>query len=330
MRSMNWAMKTKLRRTAACMLALLFAVLPCSCARQEDTFTISAELMSLLWNVDYETFSADPITEFAQQHFESGYLQHYLQDPEGEAGVAQNKQNKLKSKLNFVLDQGSEQQILEDREYTVQSVQISVTLDSFEPEYPEENFFEQGQSYLLNYQLYFVQQGEELKLAGFGFEPEGEEYLPSSEKEPLGQEGAEAVNAIARQYLRVRYQLDYQTFSAKEAMEFYSQSLSPDFLKRDGLTLEAMEALGEEFSRYHVSIRLLSYTLMPGAQKTEYSDGETTNYYYYVDAEYTYEITADAEYFAQKDLSSSRTMSERLYFERQENGEFWMIGAQYG
>ena len=116
MRSMNWAMKTKLRRTAACMLALLFAVLPCSCARQEDTFTISAELMSLLWNVDYETFSAEPITEFAQQHFESGYLQHYLQDPEGEAGVAQNKQNKLKSKLNFVLDQGSEQQILEDRD----------------------------------------------------------------------------------------------------------------------------------------------------------------------------------------------------------------------
>ena len=52
MRSMNWAMKTKLRRTAACMLALLFAVLPCSCARQEDTFTISAELMSLLWDVD--------------------------------------------------------------------------------------------------------------------------------------------------------------------------------------------------------------------------------------------------------------------------------------
>ena len=78
MRSMNWAMKTKLRRTAACVLALLFAVLPCSCARQEDTFTISAELMSLLWDVDYETFSAEPITEFAQQHFESGYLQHYL------------------------------------------------------------------------------------------------------------------------------------------------------------------------------------------------------------------------------------------------------------
>ena len=78
-----------------------------------------------------------------------------------------------------------------------------------------------------------------------------------------------------------------------------------------------------------MSIRLLDCSLTAADQKMEFFDGQTYGYYYHVRASYTYEITADASYFAQKDLASTKTMEETLYFEKQESGEFCMIGAEY-
>lgn len=301
----------------------------CCCKAEQAPFAISKQLMELLWNVDYQTFSSAPTVEFAKKHFESGYLEHFLEDPDGQAGLEQNRQNQLKSRLEDVRDLGLEQQILDGTEYTIQSVQISVFIDSFAPEYPEESFFEQGERYLLNYQVYFVRQDGALKLAGFSFQPEGEAYLPASEKARLSAEEKEIVLGIAEQYLGVRYEVEYESFSAEQAFTFYEKNLSAAFLKRDGITLQSLAAQQQEFAQNHVSIRLLDCSLTAADQKMEFFDGQTYGYYYHVRASYTYEITADAGYFAQKDLASTKTMEETLYFEKQESGEFCMIGAEY-
>lgn len=321
--------RSPIKRLVALFASLLCVCLCASCKQQVDTYELSQQLIGLLWNVDYETFSPEQTEKFARHYFEQGYLENFLADPEGETGAAENRANQLKSRLNSVSDQGSEQQILEDTEYTVQRVQISVTLDSFAPERPEDSFFEQGQTYLLNYQVYFVNQNGALKIAGFSFAPEGEAYLPAKEKQPLTEEEKADVTAIAEEYLRARYEVDYTTFLGADVFDFYTAHLSEAFLARDGITLASLGALEEEFKSYHVSIRLLSNTLSAAAQKTSFFDGENHGYYYYVQAEYAYEITADPSYFAQKDLASSKIVKELLYFERQPNGEFLMIGAEY-
>ena len=326
---MNWA-KRHGRRRAVCMtLCILLLGLLCCCKAEQTPFAISKELMELLWNVDYQSFSSDPTIAFAKKHFESGYLEHFLEDPDGQTGLEQNRQNKLKSRLEDVRDLGLEQQILDGTEYTVQSVQISVFLESFAPEYPEESFFEQGQRYLLNYQVYFVQQDGALKLAGFSFQPEGEAYLPASEKARLSEEEKKIVLDIAEQYLGARYEVEYESFSAEQVFALYEEILSEAFLARDGITLQSLAAQQQEFVQNHVSIRLLDCSLMAADQKMEFFDGENYGYYYHVRASYTYEITADAGYFVEKDLASTKTMEETLYFEKQQSGEFYMIGAEY-
>ena len=85
----------------------------CCCKAEQAPFAISKQLMELLWNVDYQTFSSAPTVEFAKKHFESGYLEHFLEDPDGQAGLEQNRQNQLKSRLEDVRDLGVEQQILD-------------------------------------------------------------------------------------------------------------------------------------------------------------------------------------------------------------------------
>ena len=325
---MNWAKKCSKRAVCAVLCALLLGLL-CCCKAEQTPFAVSKELMELLWNVDYQTFSSAPTAAFAKKHFESGYLAHFLEDPDAQTGLEQNRQNQLKSRLESVRDLGSEQQILDGTEYTVQSVQISVFLDSFAPEHPEESFFEQGQRYLLNYQVYFVREDGALKLAGFSFQPEGEAYLPASEKTRLSEEEKQAVLGIAEQYLSARYQVEYESFSAEQVFDFYEENLSAAFLERDGITLQSLAAQQQEFAQNHVSIRLLDCSLAAADQKMEFFDGENYGYYYHVRSSYTYEITADAGYFAEKDLASTKTMQETLYFERKDNGEFCMIGAEY-
>ena len=325
---MNWAKKCSKRAVCAVLCALLLGLL-CCCKAEQTPFVVSKELMELLWNVDYQTFSSAPTAAFAKKHFESGYLAHFLEDPDAQTGLEQNKKNQLKSHLEDVQDLGAEQQILDGTEYTVQSVRIRVSIDSFAPEYPEESFFEQGQRYLLNYQVYFVQEDGALKLAGFSFQPEGEAYLPASEKARLSEEEKQVVLGIAEQYLSARYQVEYESFSADQVFAFYEKNLSAAFLERDGISLQALEAQQQEFAQNHVSIRLLDCSLAAADQKMEFFDGENYGYYYHVRASYTYEITADGEYFAKRDLASAKTMEETLYFERQQDGGFCMIGAEY-
>ncbi|MBS6510297.1 MAG: hypothetical protein KH334_01210 [Clostridiales bacterium] len=325
---MNWAKKYSRRAVCAVLCVLLLGLL-CCCKAEQTPFAISKELMELLWNVDYQTFSSAPTVAFAKKHFESGYLAHFLEDPDAQTSLEQNRQNRLKSHLEDVWDLGLEQQILDGTEYTIQSLQISVFIDSFAPEYPEESFFEQGQRYLLGYQVYFVRQDGALKLAGFSFAPEGEAYLPASEKERLSEAEKQIVLGIAEQYLDARYQVEYESFSAEQVFSFYEKNLSAAFLERDGITLQFLEAQQQEFAQNHVSIRLLDCSLTAADQKMEFFDGENYGYYYHVRASYTYEITADAQYFAKKDLASTKTMEETLYFERQQSGEFCMIGAEY-
>ena len=51
-----------MRRITALFLAVLALFCACSKKKTPDTYAIGAELMALLWDVDYRDFSSRPMT----------------------------------------------------------------------------------------------------------------------------------------------------------------------------------------------------------------------------------------------------------------------------
>ena len=314
--------------------AMLFLLTGCAgegnAEEEKDLYAISAELMDILWNVDYKTFTADRTTEFANKYYEESYLAYYLEDPDFNAGITYVQQSGIVSRLLGTEDAGIKLQTSEGVEYQVETLRVQVILDCFSPEDPETNYFEEGKTYTLIYEVYFLTEDGTPKIAGFSYGPEEGEMLPPSEREALTEDEKEAIEEIAKKYLDVRYHFDADLFSPEQAWDFYSANLTEDFLLRDEITQDGINSMLSEYRRYHVSIRLISTVIESGEQKT-YVFGETlTGYYYWVRAVYEYAISADEEYLNMRDLGKTATITETMYFVKQADGRFQMAGALYG
>ncbi len=296
----------------------------------DDLFSISAELLNILWNVDYTTFTCERTTEFARTYYEEGYFLYYMEEEEYNAGVSYAQDTELVSRLIDTEDLGTEDQTLDSQEYSVQTIRVHVCVDHFRPEDPDTNFFEEGQTYTLVYNIYFIREDGEPKIAGFSYSPEGEEMLPASEKEPLSQAERAKIMQITKEYLEIRYDFDVHTFSAEEAWVFYSENLTEEFLERDEISLETIREMLAEYTQYEVFINLVDSILESGEQKTYVYDGVNQNFYYWVKAVYTYSISAREEYLVKKDIGERGTLTEILYFEKQTDGDFKMAWAKYG
>ena len=105
--------------------------------------------------------------------------------------------------------------------------------------------------------------------------PRARPICPPKKNSPSQREEKADVTAIAEEYLRARYEVDYTTFLGADVFDFYTAHLSEAFLARDGITLASLGALEEEFKSYHVSIRLLSNTLSAAAQRPRFLTGKT-------------------------------------------------------
>ncbi len=98
--------RSPIKRLVALFASLLCVCLCASCKQQVDTYELSQQLMGLLWNVDYETFSPEQTEKFARRYFEQGYLENFLADPEGETGAAENRANRLKKQAELCVRSG--------------------------------------------------------------------------------------------------------------------------------------------------------------------------------------------------------------------------------
>jgi len=292
-------------------------------------FDIAKKLVHILWEVDYRTFTSEDTTGFAKKHYESAYLADYLEDTETNAGVVSVQEEELVSHVLLVEDLGERTERLDGETYTVQRVRAVVQVERFRPKDPKMSFFEEGKSFTMLYDVYFIEEQGVQKIAEYGFEPEGEEFLPAGEKEPLPQEGREQIGQLVIAYLDTRYNIAADSFSVEQQWDFYSQNLSEWFLERDDISRESLEQWGEELSSYHVSIALGESVIEIGQQKKYVNDGESGHFYYWAEASYSYTVEADQRYFALKGIEKIDNVRERLYFDRGENGKYRLMWAEY-
>lgn len=319
------------KRVIGVFSVVLFLLVSCMGGqKQKSLYEISEALVEQLWNVDYQTFSADGITALAKKYYEASYLEYYLEDVDYNAGVQHVEETQLISRLLSSENVGEEKEQLDGVDYTIQKLKVEVAVEHFRPEYPEQNYFEEGKTYCLIYYVYFVEQENNMKISGFSYLPEDGEMLPAAHRQKLTQMQKEEILSISNNYLAVRYQLNGADFSAQQAWEFYQQNLSSEFLARDEITQETLQEMAQEYARYGVQIRLTDKMLEAGDSKTLTYDGYTAEYYYWVKAEYTYKITArDEKFFSIKGIGATASLTEMMYFAQQEDGSFRMVFAEY-
>lgn len=291
-------------------------------------YEIAEELVHIIWDVDYHDFTSEETTKFVDAYYAEAFRLDYHDDVEYHAGVESVRQEALISRVLGTEDLGSETERIDETDYLVQTVRVMLYIENFEPEDPEQSFFEEGQHYTLLYHVYFLEEEGVWKIAQYGYDPEGEALLPASEKERLSEEEMEEIRALTREYLDVRYNLNAESFSVSDQWTFYEQNLQEAFLERDGITKDYLEAMGQELENYHVQITLEQATIEAGEQKQLVFDETFTNYYYWTEAEYTYSVQADWEYMAEKNLAENNFLKERLYFEKEGDG-FKIAWAEY-
>ncbi len=315
------------------LLMLIFLIFLTSCSVKQlssNRYEIGKELTEILWNVDYRSFTAENTTIFAKKYYESSYLEYYLKDEEYNAGVLHVQETQLISRLLSTENMGEELENLDGVQYTIQKLKVNVAVDHFRPEYPEQNYFEEGETYSLIYYIYFIEQNGQMKISGFSYLPEDGEMLPLEHRQKLTQEQKEEILSMTNEYLAIRYQLDAQSFSPDQAWAFYQENLSGVFLERDEISLESLKNMTDEYKKYGIKIQLMEKQLEAGETKTLAYDGYTAQYYYWVKAEYSYKIFADDPlFFSIKGVNERENLKEMLYFELQEDGTFQIVFAEY-
>jgi len=291
-------------------------------------FIISQEFIGILWNVDYRTFSPDPNTEFARAYYDSDYLADYLVDIDDSAGVSNVALEKLVAHVKSTEDLGTSKEVLGEVSYTIQKVRAVIAVDNFEPEDPSMSFFEEGQEYTLIFSLFFRREGSSMKLSSYGFEPEGEAFLPAGEKQRLTEEQRAQISLICQQYLSLRYEMDAATFEPAKRLMLYQALCAQTFLDRDGIDEAFLNSFGEELVQYHVSVTLLDSSITVGEQKESYYDGETSGFYYWAELSYVFGTHADEAYFKLHDIGETQRVREKLYF-TPDGSRFLISSAEY-
>ncbi len=312
---------------------LIFPLMLCGCGEKDENenkyYQIASELMDVLWNVDYHTFTSKRTTEFATRYYEDGYLEYYLEDTEYNAGVEYTQNTKIISRLLSTKDLSFAEQELDGAAYLVQKLEAEVAIDHFSPLDPENTYYEEGKEYTLIYNIYFTEQEGDYKIAGFSYQFEEGEILPDSEREELTEGERQQIINSAREYINVRYFINYADMDEEAIYKAYEENLTGSFLEWEGITPEWVATLAEEYRAYHVSVTVVSSVLEGSTKKTAVYDGVSQHYYYYVDALYEYALQADSIYLSANDLAEKGTVNERIYFEKGEDGCLRIAFAKY-
>lgn len=298
--------------------------------QQEQLFEISSQLISILWDVDYKTFTSEQTTEFANQYYEQELLEDYLSDVEYHAGTEQVQDEKLVARVEEIQDLGVEDVEIDDLAAKLNTVKTTIYIENYEPDNLDLAFFEPDKSFTLIFYIYYIEQEEGYKIYQFQYEPYGENFLPNSEKQQLSLAQQQSLENICLTYLDVRYNLDYRQYNLEEIYSFYQTYCSQTFLDTDGITLEWLESFYQQVVDNQLNTHLVDWEIRVSDQKIQYRDMYDYEFYYYADMDYTYEINASEAYRQQTGLEqgSRVSVSERLYFDV-ESAEFKIVAAEF-
>lgn len=298
--------------------------------QQEQLFGVSSQLIEILWDVDYQNFTSEQTTQFANKYYERELLEDYLTDVEYHAGTQQVQDEKLVAKVEEIKDLGIEDTQIDEMDAKLNTVQATIYIENYEPDNLDLAFFQPDATFTLIFYIYYIEQDGEYKIYQFQYEPYGENFLPNNEKQQLSLAQQQSLENICLTYLDVRYNMDYRQYNLEEVYSFYETYCSQEFLDTDGITFAWLESFYQQVVANELITSLTDWEIRVSDQKTQYRDMYDYDFYYYADMEYTYQVNAGEEYLQQTGLEQGSTVSvnERLYFDVV-GTEFKIVAAEF-
>jgi len=323
-----------MRRTVWGFLAV--GLLFCGCGIRADETdyikTAAQELISVLWDVDYRTFTPAKSTAFAKEYYDAAFLDDYLSDVTRNSGAPFIVAEKLVSRVTAteicdIADRG-----FDGAEYKTVRIRSDIEIKNYQPAYPEDCFFEQGREYTLVYTVYFMREDGNLKLTGFDFMPEGEPFLPKrADNVALNGTQQRELKCIARNYAGIRYALDYRTYDADSVYAFYRNTCSETFLLDEGIDMTYLEAFQSDLELFRIVSEVVSVDIgrLPG-DKAAVGTLEGTMFYYPLTMTIAYDLKANDAYYAHAQVKKGGTVTitETLYFDIVQ-GNLKIVYAEY-
>jgi hypothetical protein len=278
------------------------AFIAAGCSEKDDADFMrkaSEQLVDVLWNVDYHTFTPEKTTAFARKYYDSDFLSDYESDILYNAGVASVVEEKLISKVLSLQDIGQTTEELGDSTYQKYAVKAQIEIVSYKPLYPEDSVFEEGQKYDLIFSLYFMQENGTLKLSAFGYEPETGALLPKrANNVTLSAGQKKELESLARQYAYTRYNFDYKTYDPKAVFSFYENNTTKGYRDMDDISLEFLNDFYEDIKSFKMQADVTGFeVLYMDENKTPIDFGQGVVFYYLVAIQTTYKLSASKKYF---------------------------------
>lgn len=317
-----------MKRSIICIVLALLLLVACTNSnvqnnRMRDTYEIAKQLVHELWEVDYTTFTEQNMSEFAKLYFEPGYREDFLANPEENVNIEHVRQTKLISHVKETQNKGGEIVEIEGQAFYAQDLQAEIKIEQFLPEDENAYIYKTGETYTVNYKVFFLEEAEAVYIAGFTY------GLPNTEKAPLSEAQREQMISMAKAYIDVRYNLAYETVSTEDLWAFYEQNVEYAFLLQDGITEASIAQMVEEYRAYHVNIVCNDATFAAQSKAVEVEISGQMHNYYVVEVEYTYKIEADDSFFIDKGLSQRETLKEWIYFDIRDEAELYIVFAKY-
>ncbi len=309
-----------MKRYLLAVLALMALFSACSAEQGEEyMYRVGRELMSILWDVDYNTFAPETSTQFAKDYYDSEFLEDYMRDPELKSGVNSIWEEKLVSRVLSVSPLGFDTETFEDGQYTLCRVQVKMYIDNYEPLYPDDTYFSADREFLLNYTLYFKWEMGKQKLSGFEFRPANEPFLPKSANNvPLTPVMQEKIAKLVQEYYAIRYGFHYKTFDVEKVYGFYQSSMTEGLLKNEEITKEYLDQFYKDITSLQMtsSIERIDLGTLPVNKEGVLANEEAFEFCYVVHASVDYLVEATDEYFEMTDTLRGEITSiqEKLCF----------------
>ena len=312
------------------LFLLLFLMLLASCSKGNvqnnkisGTYEIATQLVYELWEVDYTTFTEERMREFAAQYFEPSYREDFLSNPEENVDIEHVQQTKLISHVLEVQNKGGEVVELDGQTFYAQDLQMRVHIQQFLPKDPGAYIYQEGETYTLDYRIFFIEETDASYIAGFTY------GLPEAEKAPLTAQQRQEMLNLAKAYIDLRYNLAYETALVEDIWKFYEENVDYAFLLQDGITKASITEMISEYKAYHVHITC-NDSVFTAQDKpvTVELQGEIFSYYA-VEVEFTYQIEADDSFYIDKMLEPIKTLKEIIYFDIGPMEEVYIVFARY-
>ncbi len=317
--------KNRFMRGFALVLAVLCAVFcPAGCAPEEQNEesymrTAAKELVDVLWNIDYNTFTPEKATAYAKKYYESQFLKEFLDDINTNAGIPSIKEEKLVAKVLSTGEGEAAEEQLGDTVYKKYTMKGSVEVKNYEPVYPEDSILEAGKTYDLLFTLYFGEENGKLKLVAYAYEPQDGVFLPkraNNVKLSSGQIGQ--IKEIAQNYCRTRYDFDYQTYAPEAAFSFFKKNATAAFIENEGLTQNYLNDFYKDIKTYQMRSTIESLRVLAvDENKSAVNMPDGMQFYYIAAVQTQYSLEATGDFFRQAQMKKGEVyvITEYLGFE---------------